>query len=555
MGQVWKITQRLVVFIFILSIQSLALKANELEFQEKASELIFSSLQGQEKHNFLKKLYTKTLFIPVWMHEKNISTATKEFFKYIKNDATLGINNKILQDALILEDEANNIYLNQGTLAQKVDLEFKISQLYKGYTDYTYFGSINWGAFQARISNLKVNDVSTEWVLHRPSVDPISIAENSLLGESLKNQLQAAIPNAYRYKALLKELQRYIRIKANGGWTPIALNAKFMLGKSTAWVPSLKKRLIATGDYEDCNVSSKADVYDKCLQQAVKNFQARNGLAEDGVAGTSTLRHLNKSVDDRITSIRLNLDRIKWLNKRQSQRHIIINIPDFMLYFEENGKLIQSIKTIVGKPKNPTPIFSDTVETIVLNPYWNIPKSIIQKEMIPKLLRNPNAMARQGIEIHTGWGKDAKKISGGSVDWRQYQYSNKMPFRFAQIPGYRNALGKIKFLFPNKYAVYMHDTPTKKLFRRNKRAFSHGCIRLQKPRKLLETFSTFNDSVDINKSKTTLKGKKREYLPIDHKVPIDVIYLTAWVDYDGKLQFRNDIYHYDKMQLRSFRKW
>lgn len=555
MGQVWKITQRLVVFIFILSIQSLALKANELEFQEKASELIFSSLKGQEKHNFLKKLYTKTLFIPVWMHEKNISTATKEFFKYMKNDDTLGINNKMLQDALILEDEANNIYLNQGTLAQKVDLEFKISQLYKGYTDYTYFGSINWGAFQARISNLKVNDVSTEWVLHRPSVDPISIAENSLLGESLKNQLQAAIPNAYRYKALLKELQRYIRIKANGGWTPIALNAKFMLGKSTAWVPSLKKRLIATGDYEDCNVSSKADVYDKCLQQAVKNFQARNGLAEDGVAGTSTLRHLNKSVDDRITSIRLNLDRIKWLNKRQSQRHIIINIPDFMLYFEENGKLIQSIKTIVGKPKNPTPIFSDTVETIVLNPYWNIPKSIIQKEMIPKLLRNPNAMARQGIEIHTGWGKDAKKISGGSVDWRQYQYSNKMPFRFAQIPGYRNALGKIKFLFPNKYAVYMHDTPTKKLFRRNKRAFSHGCIRLQKPRKLLETFSTFNDSVDINKSKTTLKGKKREYLPIDHKVPIDVIYLTAWVDYDGKLQFRNDIYHYDKMQLRSFRKW
>jgi len=555
MGQVWKITQRLVVFIFILSIQSLVLKANELEFQEKASELIFSSLQGQEKHNFLKKLYTTTLFIPVWIHEKNISPATKEFFKYMKNDDTLGINNKMLQDALILEDEANNIYLNQGTLAQKVDLEFKISQLYKGYTDYTYFGSINWGAFQARISNLKVNDVSTEWVLHRPSVDPISIAENSLLGESLKNQLQAAIPNAYRYKALLKELQRYIRIKANGGWTPIALNAKFMLGKSTAWVPSLKKRLIATGDYEDCNVSSKADVYDKCLQQAVKNFQARNGLAEDGVAGTSTLRHLNKSVDDRITSIRLNLDRIKWLNKRQSQRHIIINIPDFMLYFEENGKLIQSIKTIVGKPKNPTPIFSDTVETIVLNPYWNIPKSIIQKEMIPKLLRNPNAMARQGIEIHTGWGKDAKKISGGSVDWRQYQYSNKMPFRFAQIPGYRNALGKIKFLFPNKYAVYMHDTPTKKLFRRNKRAFSHGCIRLQKPRKLLETFSTFNDSVDINKSKTTLKGKKREYLPIDHKVPIDVIYLTAWVDYDGKLQFRNDIYHYDKMQLRSFRKW
>jgi murein L,D-transpeptidase YcbB/YkuD len=191
----------------------------------------------------------------------------------------------------------------------------------------------------------------------------------------------------------------------------------------------------------------------------------------------------------------------------------------------------------------------------VLNPYWNIPKSIIQKEMIPKLMRNPNAMARQGIEIHSGWGKDAQKISGGSVNWSKWRYSKTMPYRFAQVPGYKNALGKVKFLFPNKFSVYMHDTPTKHLFKKSKRAFSHGCIRLQQPRELLRTFSTFNDNVDFEKSQERLKGKKKKYLKLDKKVPVDVVYLTAWVDYNGALQFRNDVYSYDEMQLKSFRKW
>jgi len=226
-----------------------------------------------------------------------------------------------------------------------------------------------------------------------------------------------------------------------------------------------------------------------------------------------------------------------------------------MLYFEEDGKLIQSIRTVVGTAKNPTPIFSNTVKTIVLNPYWNLPKSIIQKEMIPKLIRNPNAMKKKNIEIRDGWGANAKIVNPRSVNWGDYMYSKHMPFRFAQLPGPRNALGKIKFLFPNKFAVYMHDTPAKKLFKRSKRAFSHGCIRLQKPRELLKTFASFNTNVDFTKSKTILKGKKKTYFSLKQSVPVDVIYLTSWIDYDGKLQFRNDIYGYDRMQLKSFRKW
>jgi len=536
-------------------VQLTAVKASELEYQETASEIIMNSLQGQPKHSFLRTLYTQLFFVPAWMHEKALSPAAKELFAHIKADGTLDKTGKLYQDTLLLESRAHEVYATNSTVAQKIDLEFKISQLYEGYTNYAYLGSINWGAFNARISNLMVNDVNTEWVLHRPNVDAISMLEKAALGSSLEAQLQKAVPSKYHYKALQKALVKYRKIKDAGGWTKINLHGALKLGAKQQGVYLLRERLRVTGDYKPCKTSTETDIYDVCLQKAVKHFQKRNGLAADGEVGAGTLRALNKTVDDRITTILLNLDRIKWLKNRHSKRHVIVNIPDFMLYFEEDGKLRQTIRTIVGKPNHPTPIFSNTVQTIVLNPYWNLPKSIIQKEMIPKLLRNPNAMAKKGIEIYSGWGKDAKKINPKSIDWTKYLYSNDVPFRFAQLPGSRNALGKVKFLFPNKFSVYMHDTPTKKLFKRSKRAFSHGCIRLQKPRELLKTFSTFNTNIDFNKSQKILKGKKKSFISLEEKVPVDVIYLTAWVDYDGKLQFRNDIYGYDKMQLKSFRKW
>ena len=547
---------RIFSIVLVLSfIQLSVLKASELEYQEKASEIIMNSLQEQPKRSFLRKLYTQLFFVPAWMHEKKLSLAAEDLFAHIKQDATLDKNGKLYQSALQLKNNARKVYASGGVITQIIDLEFKISQLYEAYTNYAYLGSINWGAFNARISNLMVNDVNTEWVLHRPNANAISMLEKAVLGSSLEEQLQKAIPSKYHYKALLKKLVKYRKIKDSGGWKRIPAHVTLKLGAKNQGVHLLRKRLQATGDYKPCKKSTKSDSYDNCLKKAVKHFQKRHGLAVNGVVGSSTLRALNKTVDDRITTILLNLDRIKWLKARNSKRHIIINIPDFKLYFEEDGKLRQTIRTIVGKPNHPTPIFSNTVQTVVLNPYWNLPQSIIQKEMIPKLVRNSNAMKKKGIEIYSGWGKDAKKIKASSVDWAQYRYSKTVPYRFAQVPGARNALGKVKFLFPNKFSVYMHDTPTKKLFKRSKRAFSHGCIRLQKPRELLKTFASFNSNLSFEKSTKILKGKKKTYTSLQEKVPVDIIYLTAWIDYDGNLQFRNDIYGYDAMQLKSFRKW
>jgi len=528
------------LFSVLLFGQSASARTGNVAFHEAASDVMMNALQTQPQQSFLRKLYTQTFFVPIWIEKDSSSSMSKELFERIKADNTLNKAGKLYQDTLALEEKMNKIYASDASISQKVDLEFKLSQLYKGYADYTLYGSINWGAFQARLSNLRVHAITAGWITHKPTVSPLQLM---------------AEPNKYRYKALKKELNKYIAIKENGGWLPITLKGTLKPGKSHASVPSVRERLRVTGDYKTCEESAEGLLYDDCLKKAVIHFQNRNGLVAKGKIEKKTRAALNKTVEDHIATMKINLDRIKWLNERNSTRHVIINIPAFRLYFEEDDKLRQTMKVIVGKRKNPTPVFSNRVKTIVLNPYWNVPKSIIQKEMIPKLMRNPNAMARKGIQIRSGWGKSSQEVNVSSVDWSQYRYSKSMPFRFAQVPGTRNALGKVKFLFPNKFAVYMHDTPTKRLFNRNVRAFSHGCIRLQKPRELLKTFSTFNDNVNFGKSQRILKGKRRTYLSLDSTVPVDVVYLTAWVDYNGTLQYRNDIYGYDKMQIASSRKW
>jgi murein L,D-transpeptidase YcbB/YkuD len=531
------------------------LSANtRIDFHDVASTVMMNSLEPLPKSDFLRKLYSQLFFVPVWAKEEKLSRLSRELFTQIEKDKTLLETSRIKQDAQHLLQRAEEIYATNGSLSQKVDLEFKIAQLYKGYADYTLYGSINWGAFQGRLYNLRSHNIKADWVTYKPEFSPVSLLEAAVIGGSLEKMFKKAMPKEYHYIALKKALLRYLELEKQGGWKHVPLKGALKVGKSYKIVPALRERLRISGDYKPCG-EDESKVYDKCMKKAIMHFQARHGLSAKGIIGHETIKVLNVPIELRIKQMRLNLDRIKWLHERHAKRHIIINIPAFTLFFEEDRKLRQKMRVITGKKKNPTPIFSNTVKTIVLNPHWNVPKSIIQKEMIPKLLKNPNAMAKQGIEIRKGWGKDAPLVSGASVDWTQYRYSKTMPYHFAQVPGYRNALGKVKFLFPNQFSVYMHDTPNKKLFKRSSRAFSHGCIRLHKPRELLKTFSTFNETVDFEKSQKQLKGKKKGYLNLTRQVPVDVIYLTAYVDYEGVLQFRNDVYGYDKMQLQSYRQW
>ena len=356
-----------------------------VEFHEAASDIMINSLQTQPQNSFLRKMYTQLFFVPVWINERSLSSFAQELFVQIKEDETLDHSTRLYGDMLELEEKAKKIYESSSTLAHKVDLEFKIAQLYKGYADYALYGSINWGAFQARLSNLKTKDIGAAWVTHKPKESPVSLIESALMNGSLKEGFRNAMPNEYHYKELRKVLIQYLKIQRNGGWSPVPLSGTLAVGQSYKAVPYLRERLRATGDYQGCNGSRESTIYDSCLKEAVIRFQKRNGLEAKGVIGQATIKALNQSLERRIATIRLNLDRIKWFKERNEKRHIIINIPAFSLYFEEDGKLRQEMGVITGTRKNPTPIFSNRVKQIVLNPYWNVPESIIQKEMIPKL--------------------------------------------------------------------------------------------------------------------------------------------------------------------------
>lgn len=301
---------------------------------------------------------------------------------------------------------------------------------------------------------------------------------------------------------------------------------------------------------EEKVIISCEEIFDEDLKNAVISFQKSHGLYADGIVGLQTQKFLNKSAKEKIEQIRVNLERMRWLPRDFGEKYLLINIPDYRLKMVENNDIKLNMAVVVGEKKHPTPIFSDNMSYIVLNPNWNIPESIAKKEILPKLLKDPNYLASKGIDIYQGWHKDSEKVETTEVlDTLILQDVEAVPnFRFTQGPSDENPLGKMKFMFPNKHAVYLHDTPAKSLFNNARRAYSHGCIRLSRPDELLMTIANDDKNLNIEKVTQILETETEKAIGLSKKIPVHIIYLTSWVDDNGELQFREDIYDYDKIQ-------
>jgi len=541
--------KRIIISLLLISgIITTALNAQD--FNSIATAIITKVVNSQPAKRSVKKIYQVSHNQPIWVTAHGLTTAGRGLLDQIGSDPLLNHNTKIYRDYSSIQSfgTTTSFFGGKSSMRKQIKLELKMTNLYRNYANHKIYGMINWRIFRGRLQQIIVTDnIHADWEIY-PKYNLYTLLYTIITTGDVKRAFDDTTPKTQLYASLEKIYFHYRKIASSGEWPVIPKFEKIKPGESNEVIPKIRKRLYLSGDLIDSTPNSST-IYDSSLVDAVKRFQKRTGVSADGVIGKSTQNRLRLSLNQILTKMELNLDRMRVMRRDYSPRHIMINIPAFRLYFYDNGQIFQTMKVIVGKKNHPTPVFSNSVKTVVLNPYWNVPKSIIQKEMIPKLLRNPNAMVKEGIEIRKGWGPDAKKVSGASVNWSQYRYSNSVPYRFAQVPGYRNALGKIKFLFPNRFSVYMHDTPTKHLFKRKVRSYSHGCIRLEKPVSLMKTFSSFNDNLDYDKAKKILKGKKQTYFPVD-EIPVDVIYLTAWVDPDGILQMRNDIYGYDKEQLK-----
>ena len=519
-------------------------------FNTAAPTVIAKVVKTQPAQSSMRKIYQISGNQPIWVTAHGLSALGRGLLDQVGSDPLLSHDTKLYRDYRAIKSfgTSASLFGGQRSAKKQIKLELKMTQLYKNYANYKIYGMINWPIFRGRLQQIIVtDDIHADWEIY-PKYTVYSLLRAMISSGEVRGLFDQTTPRTQLYTALEKRYYQYLKIAQSGKWPTIPSFNTIKPGESNGVIPLIRKRLYLSGDLQGCRPSDSS-VYDQCLLDAVKRFQKRNGQRADGVIGKGTRSTLRQSLGELLTKMELNLDRMKMMKRGEASRHIMINIPAFRLYFYDNGEIFQTMKVVTGKKKHPTPVFSDTVETVVLNPYWNVPKSIIQKEMIPKLLRNSNAMTKKGIEIRDGWGPDARKISASSVNWSQYRYSKTVPYRFAQVPGHKNALGKVKFLFPNKFSVYMHDTPSKNLFNRQTRAYSHGCIRLEKPRELMKTFAEFNPNLDYDRAQKILKGKKQSYYQIEH-VPVDVTYFTAWVDPSGVLQLRGDIYSYDKEQLK-----
>jgi murein L,D-transpeptidase YcbB/YkuD len=349
--------------------------------------------------------------------------------------------------------------------------------------------------------------------------------------------IKALPPKSNGYARLMKAKLEIEKTIGSGGWGPKVTANALEPGQSGPQVVVLRDRLIRMG-YLKRSVSAQ---YDAALQVAVQRFQQDHGLVPDGVAAKVTLRELNTDPSERLKAIIVGLERERWMNFELGARHIMVNIPDFHANVIENGREVFSTRVVVGKniSDRRTPEFSDVMDHMVINPTWNVPRSIATKEYLPKLQENPNAHSYMRLIDASG-----RTVNRAEVDFTQFD-ARSFPFDIKQPPSSRNALGLVKFMFPNEHNIYLHDTPAKSLFGRDSRAYSHGCVRVADPFDFAYELLSKQERDPEGFFKTTLAKGKETWVYLDTPLQVHLIYQTAFAPAKGNTQYRRDVYGRD----------
>ena len=352
--------------------------------------------------------------------------------------------------------------------------------------------------------------------------DPLSLAD-SLLNKKHKDDKYFEDVNA-PYKALKGQLAKYYNLAKVGGWPQITTSKKSLKkGVTDPVIQIIKRRLQTSGEMVGKDTSQ---VFNDTLENAVRIFQTTMGYKADGIITSQLIKDMNVPAIDRLEQILLNMGRMRWMPVEPDGRLIIVNIPEFVLHVYENKKRAWDMNVVVGKEGHNTTMFSGDLNQIVFSPYWNVPQSIVTKEILPKLSSNPGYLASQNME-QIGTDEDG------------------VP-KIRQLPGSENSLGRVKFLFPNSFNIYFHDTNAKSLFEKDKRAFSHGCIRLAEPEKMAQYLLRDQPEWTPEKIEDAMNSGQEKYVKLNNPVPVIITYYTAWVDDNGQLNFRDDIYSHDE---------
>jgi L,D-transpeptidase YcbB len=509
-------------FFVLLSVISCKAKVNNthrIDFREQAiyskenySELNIDSTQLQaflkgnqasdSIQNQVIQFYSWRGFQNAWLNTNGLSLAATNFHEQLQSDSQIfddkSLENKTLDSLFRMASADEKQFVK---LPKNVEtLEMLLTITFFKYAEKVYGGATT-------------STRNLDWFIPRRKKNYLTLLD-SLVSKNTNNMVQEPVNECYT--RLKEKLILYRNIQSSGGFGPIIIDKKTLkLGDSASYVPTIKKHLFQTGDLASQDISP---IFTTDLEVAIHNFQHRMGLDETGKIDPPTLKELNETVDFRIKQIMVNLERLRWVPVNMEKNYLLVNIPEFRLHVFENNEQIWQTNVVVGKAARRTSIFRGNLNTVVLNPYWGIPPRIAREEIAPKVKRNPNYLSNNNMEVVDG--------------------------NYRQKPGVNNALGKMKFLFPNNYSIYLHDTPSKSLFEENARAFSHGCIRVSDPKRL--AFHLLKNSEwTQNKINAILESNTNTNLTVKPSVPVYIAYFTAWVDNKGQMNFRKDIYDLD----------
>jgi len=451
----------------------------------------------------------------------------------------------------LIEQTGNFINLLNTQIAESNDSSLYDPKLNKLYADYRakgfdkkkitqdeiaaelYFTGQFFQYTSRQFKGADLDATQLGWFIPRKKIDLSSLLDSSLKSDNAQFFFDKQLNPSY--KKLNEFLQQYLAIKRNNPeWDSLSMPVnKLKLGDDNPFVSELKARLNALGDLDE---NDGTNLFDETMEASVKSYQTRMGLGSDGVVGPAFIRSINTPIDTLIRKILVNIERARWLPANIPDTYIWVNIPEFRLYTYQANEPLFDMRVIVGSSAHNTVIFSGNLKYIVFAPYWNVPTSIIKNEIIPGIARDPNYLANHNMQVF------GKNKSGQPVDVRQ-------------LPGPDNALGTVKFLFPNDYDIYLHDTPNHDLFTSSNRGLSHGCIRLSSPMQMAQ-FLLRNDSTTYSTpviDSLMHNNTKETWVTIKPTIPVYLVYFTAWVDNNGKLNFRKDIYgHDDKVAAKLF---
>ena len=402
-------------------------------------------------------------------------------------------------------------------------------------------------AYHLRFGKVNPASMDADWNITRSlkGQDPLVELQGVIDSAVLDVQLDALVSQLPVYDELRNALAKYVALQDAGGWPAIPAGATLKPGMQDERVPLVRQRLLVTGDLTVDAAVNQPLVFDAALQHAVEYFQLRHGLDTDGLVGKGTLAAMNVPVAARIDQIRVNLDRARWVAQDIPKTFVIVDIAGFRARLFRDGEVVWDEPAQVGKPYRKTPVFREDMTYLELNPTWTIPPTILAKDILPRVKKDPAYLQQKNMQVLT---RDGKLVDPNSIDWSSIS-ARGFPYIIRQTPGPHNALGRVKFMFPNSHFVYLHDTPSKALFNRSSRAFSSGCIRVRNPYRLAELLLQDEDNWSLEQVEAAIDTLKQQRVNLSEPVPVLLLYWTVNVDADGTVYFRDDIYQRDAKVL------